>query len=162
MAKTRLQGRALPANRLSTWRSECPLYEGCSMGPFVIDSDAKGHTIRRSDDQLIGTFPTFDEAYAAMAKATEEWAAACQPWVYFIGEHLKRGAFVKIGTSINVDKRLKQLQAYSPVRLQVLGKVAGGSELEGVYHLRWQRFRAHGEWFRLTPRMIAEIERLNP
>jgi len=160
MAKKRVDGRALPANQLSTWRSQQPLYAGRSLGPFVIDSEDDRHEVLRSDDVVIATLPTFEEAYAVMVFANKQWERDRVPMVYFVGSELRVGKFMKVGTTINVPKRLKQLQAYSPVVLRVFATIEGGSELEGAYHLRWQRFRAHGEWFRLTAGMIAEITRL--
>lgn len=58
---------------------------------------------------------------------------------------------VKIGTSINPQKRLRQLQPGSPIRLTVLWTTPGDSTLERQVHARFDAYRSYGEWFDLTP-----------
>ena len=65
--------------------------------------------------------------------------------VYFV-----RGYdMVKIGWTMNVKGRLRDLQTGSPVPLVVLCSEPGGPERESQLHARFARYRSHGEWFRL-------------
>ncbi|GGY71276.1 hypothetical protein GCM10010363_60650 [Streptomyces omiyaensis] len=54
---------------------------------------------------------------------------------------------VKIGTSNNPEKRLKELQTGNPERLEVLWSTHGGRELESALHGAFAAFRVEGEWF---------------
>lgn len=58
---------------------------------------------------------------------------------------------VKIGTSINPQRRLQQLQPHVPVRLSVLWTIPGDHTLERRIHAHLDAYRTHGEWFDLTP-----------
>ncbi|MER6503708.1 GIY-YIG nuclease family protein [Streptomyces sp. NPDC001455] len=54
---------------------------------------------------------------------------------------------VKIGTSNNPEKRLKELQTGNPDRLEVLWSTPGGRELESMLHRAFAAYRVEGEWF---------------
>lgn len=58
---------------------------------------------------------------------------------------------VKIGTSTDLEARLKQLQPGAPVRLEVLWSTPGDSGLERQVHARLDNYRTYREWFDLTP-----------
>ena len=65
--------------------------------------------------------------------------------VYVIGS--PHGGLVKIGRSVDVDRRLATIQRMSPVPLAVLFKTEGGTQLERALHGYFQSYRTHGEWF---------------
>lgn len=65
--------------------------------------------------------------------------------VYAIGP--RSGNVVKIGRSVNVQKRLGQLQPGHPAKLEVLWTTEGGSLLEGELHAMFSERRLFGEWF---------------
>lgn len=72
--------------------------------------------------------------------------------IYFVRG--SKGA-VKIGyTSGRVESRLKSLQTGSPDKLELLGVVDGGRELEKLLHKRYAEKRLEGEWFKLGERDI--------
>lgn len=71
------------------------------------------------------------------------------PWVYVIGA--PGLPHVKIGTSTDPKARLRQLQPGSPFPLSILWSVPGGITLERHLHDRLTAYRAHGEWFDITP-----------
>lgn len=77
--------------------------------------------------------------------------------VYFIG-----GAEgpIKIGVTGSIKARLATLQSHSPVRLEVKAARAGGEDIEAAYHAWFAEDRLHGEWFRPSPSILAEIDRL--
>lgn len=66
--------------------------------------------------------------------------------IYFITT-LEEPGPVKIGLSINPEKRFKTIQNCSPVKLKLLGTIKGDDVLEYLLHKRFERFRLHGEWF---------------
>lgn len=54
---------------------------------------------------------------------------------------------VKIGRTIDLPKRLRDIQRMSPVPLLVLWTHPGGHELETNLHRHFKEIRSHGEWF---------------
>lgn len=69
--------------------------------------------------------------------------------VYVIGS--ADMAPVKIGVTVNTERRLKQLQPGALARLEVLWTTPGDSTLERQLHARFSDFHVYGEWFDLTP-----------
>jgi len=67
------------------------------------------------------------------------------PVVYVIGE--PGSQVVKIGTTINLEARLKGIQTASPGRVDVLWFTPGSWELEEALHSRFRATRQRGEWF---------------
>jgi hypothetical protein len=66
---------------------------------------------------------------------------------------------VKIGwTSGDPRKRLSALQSGSPQRLELLGVIAGGPDVEQRLHAFNAPWRVGGEWFRVTSDLIDEID----
>lgn len=59
---------------------------------------------------------------------------------------------VKVGVSGDVERRLRQLQAGSPVELRVEERIVGTRTTEAHAHrlLKQHGFHRHGEWFELT------------
>jgi hypothetical protein len=76
-------------------------------------------------------------------------------WVYYIG--CKRTRMIKIGTSTNLTKRFRDLQAMSPTMLEVLAVEPGGRYLEHERHQHWNGAHERGEWFRGTKQLRAFI-----
>ncbi len=66
-------------------------------------------------------------------------------FVYVIGP--PGSGRVKIGTSLNPQKRLKELQTGNPDRLEVLWAAPGGRDLESALHRTFSAYRIEGEWF---------------
>lgn len=73
---------------------------------------------------------------------------------YFIGADTGP---VKIGYSVDVAARMASMQAGSPVLLRILAIAPGGAAREAAYHQQFADLRLHGEWFRRTPEIEAEI-----
>lgn len=63
--------------------------------------------------------------------------------VYFI----RGGEFLKIGTASNITKRFDDIQATSPLRLQIIGMIHGGINVEHWCHFHCCHHRSHHEWF---------------
>ncbi|MFJ6486308.1 GIY-YIG nuclease family protein [Streptomyces sp. NPDC091682] len=66
-------------------------------------------------------------------------------YVYVIGS--VESTRVKIGTSVNPKKRLKELQTGNPERLELRWCTSGGRELETMLHQAFAAHRVEGEWF---------------
>ncbi|MEV4442797.1 GIY-YIG nuclease family protein, partial [Streptomyces sp. NPDC049577] len=65
--------------------------------------------------------------------------------VYVIGS--PDSPIVKIGVSTDPERRLRQIQAMSPLRLRVLWTCAEGYPLERRLHFHLRTYHTHGEWF---------------
>ncbi|MFC8389923.1 GIY-YIG nuclease family protein [Streptomyces sp. NPDC057238] len=57
---------------------------------------------------------------------------------------------VKIGTTTDVDRRVRTMQTGLPLTLSVLWTCEGGRELERALHQEFQAHNRRGEWFDLT------------
>jgi hypothetical protein len=79
--------------------------------------------------------------------------------VYFLKPVGERGP-IKIGYSCEPPKRLISYQCWSPVRLELVAKLPGGSELEGRFHAAFFAHHLHGEWFEACPELLAAIEQI--
>lgn len=78
--------------------------------------------------------------------------------IYFA--HAVGTDLVKIGfTAGDPAKRLKELQTGCPQRLELLAAIDGTEADEERWHKDFERDRAHGEWFKLTPRMTLAVAR---
>ncbi len=78
--------------------------------------------------------------------------------VYFI--QCEETKLIKIGYSKSPSSRIKTLGTASPGKLTVLKVTAGETGLERDLHERFSGDRSRGEWFRPSPELMAEIERL--
>lgn len=75
--------------------------------------------------------------------------------VYVIGTPSSQT--VKIGRTIQIKKRLADIQRMSPVPLEVLWTHPGGRELETNLHRRFASLRSHGEWFTFTEDPVTAV-----
>ncbi|WP_432029851.1 GIY-YIG nuclease family protein [Streptomyces sp. 1222.5] len=57
---------------------------------------------------------------------------------------------VKIGTTTDVDRRVRAMQTGLPLTLSVLWTCQGGRPLEKALHQEFQEHNRRGEWFDLT------------
>lgn len=69
--------------------------------------------------------------------------------VYFIAE--AGGGFVKVGTTADLPRRIRELQTGSAGELEVLASIPGSYRLEAQVHDALRPWLAGGEWFALTP-----------
>jgi hypothetical protein len=65
---------------------------------------------------------------------------------------------VKIGYSIEPLVRMTVLQEQSPVTLRLLYTCTGDRKLEHELHRRFAEHRHRGEWFRITPEIMAFMQ----
>ncbi len=74
--------------------------------------------------------------------------------VYFVAG----GELIKIGTTIDLETRLKDLQNMSATAIAFLSSMPGGYKEERELHVRFAHLRAHGEWFRRGDDLLAFID----
>lgn len=113
--------------------------------------------IRRLDALIEDRFDQAD-ANPLLVLATPERPAGV---VYLIGDR----PLVKIGTTIDLDRRLRTLQAASSTPIRVLWSTEGGYRLEAALHHVFAHRRIRGEWFDFgeqdpVPLVEAEAHRL--
>ena len=79
---------------------------------------------------------------------------------YFIG-HKKDGP-IKIGAAEDVNKRLAGIQTGSHREMMIYAVKEGDPyRTEREYHTKFSQTRIRGEWFKRTPSLMSEIERIN-
>ncbi|MFE5899891.1 GIY-YIG nuclease family protein [Streptomyces sp. NPDC056488] len=77
-------------------------------------------------------------------------------WVYVIGSPNSRT--VKIGVTVDLVRRLREIQNLSPVELKVLWSVPGGPALEQALHDHFSEIRSHGEWFTFASDPVQAVQ----
>ncbi|WP_370424311.1 GIY-YIG nuclease family protein (plasmid) [Streptomyces sp. QH1-20] len=75
--------------------------------------------------------------------------------VYVIGS--ANSQTVKIGVSVDLVRRLREIQNMSPVELKVLWSAPGGPALEQALHDHFAEIRSHGEWFTFTSDPVQAV-----
>lgn len=78
-------------------------------------------------------------------RVCEYYAISGPEKVYFIQEPVTQS--VKIGRAINVDGRMREIQACCPTELRLLATADGGIVFESVLHRLFNSHRVRGEWF---------------
>jgi hypothetical protein len=70
---------------------------------------------------------------------------------------LRSGRHYKIGQCQDLEKRIKQITIALPEKVTLLHAIATDDPpgIEAYWHRRFDRQRANGEWFKLTPSDIA-------
>jgi mRNA-degrading endonuclease YafQ of YafQ-DinJ toxin-antitoxin module len=66
-------------------------------------------------------------------------------YVYFLQSEI--GGPIKIGTAINAKKRLKEIQAVNPYKIEIVALIRGSYKEEKKFHKSFKEHRLHGEWF---------------
>jgi hypothetical protein len=76
--------------------------------------------------------------------------------VYFV----KAGERVKIGFTVDVERRLSQLQALFPDDLELVLSIPGSILMEKELHRRFQAFQLKREWFLYSAQISAFVEKM--
>lgn len=74
--------------------------------------------------------------------------------VYFIES---TNGLLKVGTTLDLPKRLVGLRAMSPLPLRLVWWVSGGKSLELAFHAALAPIRSHGEWFLENPHLLEMV-----
>lgn len=88
----------------------------------------------------------------------EAQGSAVSGVIYFV--RAKGLDYIKIGFSKNLDKRLRVLQASSPVPLELIKYVRGTMSTEQALLHVFGKYRVHGEWFKVNPSLSEFIKAL--
>jgi hypothetical protein len=79
-------------------------------------------------------------------------------YIYFVqGES---GGPIKIGHSIDPEKRIKELQTGYPDMLKLLFMIPGSEERERQVHKMLSKHRLNGEWFRPDAELLEKVQEL--
>lgn len=136
-------------------RLKCSVRQACRVmraaGGFYIGT-LKAHHLRAYEEPIERLM---SRALSLEVIALED-ARVREEVVYFI----RGGDRVKIGWTANVHQRLSTMAIGSPVDLTVDVLVIGGADLEAVLHVRYSRYRSHGEWFRREGELAELIDSL--
>ena len=76
-------------------------------------------------------------------------------YVYFVQP--EGGGPIKIGRSIQPQKRISSLSCASPTPLELIATAPGGAFAESSLHSQFSDLRLHGEWFRPEPELLDFI-----
>jgi hypothetical protein len=102
--------------------------------------------------------PEFDAEMEAIRAASKKRPAETLYVLRALGLGL-----IKIGIANDLAARMRALRTASPDKLLVLFTIArGGKAMERELHQRFAADRAHGEWFRPSPALMAFIETHSP
>jgi hypothetical protein len=80
-------------------------------------------------------------------------------FVYFIQAGDQYGP-IKIGTAVNVTKRLESLQTANAEELRVLAFFEANPAIEGVLHGHFRDEHIRGEWFGSAPELSEFVRRV--
>ncbi|HEC38637.1 hypothetical protein LCGC14_0695440 [marine sediment metagenome] len=80
-------------------------------------------------------------------------------YVYFIQG--LNGGLIKIGYSMNPEKRFKKIQDNSPINLRIICYIKGGRAKETKLHRKFRDERQHSEWFEPSERLLEYINSCN-
>jgi len=65
---------------------------------------------------------------------------------------------VKIGCSLQPEKRLETHTIWSPLRLEIIATAPGGHDKESKLHGMFRKHHLHGEWFGASKELLALID----
>jgi hypothetical protein len=86
-----------------------------------------------------------------------ETQADARSVVYYLASQY--GGVVKIGTTVDIDSRVRRMQRAQPAaEFIVLATEPGGVRVEQQRHREFARSRQQGEWFWLTPHLREHID----
>lgn len=110
------------------------------------------------DIEMTGTDPEYEAALGVLRDYKAQKAGR-QGYIYLIGEgRLADADLVKIGYSVNPEKRIAELQCGNPRVLVLLGKVKGTPADEKAMHAKYIKDNVLQEWFRYSPTLYCEFQ----
>jgi hypothetical protein len=92
----------------------------------------------------------YDEAGEPAPKGSSRHAG-----VYFLYDPQENA--LKVGTACNINQRLCTLEVGNPRDLTFIGWIPGGLEEERKVHQSMPEQRIRGEWYRMTPEILAMV-----
>ena len=80
-------------------------------------------------------------------------------FIYFLRNEITRN--IKIGFSMDVEKRIKDLQTSNDSELKLLKYVKGTLKQEKAIHIAFSYLNLRGEWFRSSRELLTYINRVS-
>lgn len=77
--------------------------------------------------------------------------------IYFVVEE-DNYSMVKIGTTVNLKQRLRDLQTGNPRELKIVAVIDGDSTVESLLKYRFKDYCINREWFRLDGELLQFIK----
>ena len=75
--------------------------------------------------------------------------------VYFIQAE---NVAIKIGFTLDVERRFKRMQMDCPIKLYLIGMIKGERSLESKIHKKFKKHRKRGEWFEIHESIVKYIK----
>jgi hypothetical protein len=85
------------------------------------------------------------------------WNVPHGPVVYFVGTDAHISHLVKIGRTIDLQRRLDILRGSCPIPLRIVAVTRNYGRTEESLHATFADVRAHGEWFDLGADPVSTI-----
>lgn len=76
--------------------------------------------------------------------------------VYFIQAE---DVAIKIGFTLNIKNRFRQMQMDCPLKLYIIGMIKGDRAAESRLHKKFKKYRRTGEWFQPHENIISYAKR---
>lgn len=103
-------------------------------------------------DVVANQVPIFDQTNVERGYQEKEFPSRIENgWVYFI--LAKKVRLIKIGWAISPPRRLKEIEALSPVPVKLITAYRCGIQHERAAHYRFRHSRSHNEWFKRSPEL---------
>jgi hypothetical protein len=103
-------------------------------------------------NNIIGKTRTYDLEDLKFSSDFEDFESTTRSYVYFLVD--EKYEFCKIGFSSNYEQRTKKIQSHCPLRLSIHKLIPGGITKEKELHYKFEEYRVHGEWFKLTGKLL--------
>lgn len=71
-----------------------------------------------------------------------------------------QSCFVKVGTTLDIERRVAELQVGCPFPLKLFAVREGDEAREAAIHFALSKFAVGGEWFKIPRRMSTVLKRL--
>lgn len=65
---------------------------------------------------------------------------------------------IKVGHTVNLERRLEQIQTCAPAAIRLVATVAGDRRTEAYFHHRLTKHRAYGEWYFPVPDVVGVVK----
>ena len=118
----------------------------------------QSHRRRHQRRVAVSRDPTFVGALHQIDPPTYRPKAEPGTFVYFVLDPAL--CQVKIGWTMDVGRRVRDIERLEGRHLELLGAIAGGYDLERALHARFEPWRANGtrEWY--STEIVADVLRL--
>ena len=107
-------------------------------------------------DEIFGNLPRYIIEDKRVEKKVIDNREA---FIYFM---IATNGLVKIGKTINYEKRIAELKNESPIELKLLDFIqvdrVDAYKIEAYFHRLFAKKRAHGEWFKLSENDMQLVE----